>query len=434
MDYRHESGGTVQPVGRPDLVLVVVDDWALSDLEAARTDGNPWNDLPAIDSFAALGQSWTNFYSQPICNPTRLTLMLGAYESGDGGGVCNPPNASTPSARVTLASLLHDQGYATAAFGKWHIATNPDSSLDWTTAPAAYGFDAWRAWNASNLSGHCGSKDYSNWERIDDGVAFQSFEYHTEAVGLAFLDWWRATAGPRFAYVCFQAPHQPLHTPPAHLLPSGYPAPTSNREEYEAMLVALDTLLATMLAGIDLRDTYVFVVGDNGTPPAAVRPDQSSARVKTTTYEDGVNVPFLVAGPGIPIGSTDALGHVVDFPATLVALAGGPVPIPAMPDSVSLVPILRDPAQRVRDHVICDVEIEASIVPNTTRDTCVVLDSADGLLKGRFYEDRLRMSLTKTYFALGVDPAENAPLSAQDPVFADEIESVLQLWTDYRQR
>ena len=262
--------GTTGPVERPDVVVIVLDDWAQSDLVTARADANPWNDLLAIDSLAAVGQTWTNFYAQPLCNPTRRTMLLGTYQGDQGGGVCRPPDARTPDPSSSIAHTLAAAGYRTATFGKWHVGTHPDPTADWNDVPEAYGFEAWRAWNASNLDGHCGSESYTDWQRVDDGVAFQTTEYHTEAIGLAFLDWWNATEGPRFAYVSFQAPHQPFHDPPAHLLPSGHPSPTTSREQFEAMLVATDAMIVSMLAAVDLQDTYVLLLGDNGTPPAAL--------------------------------------------------------------------------------------------------------------------------------------------------------------------
>lgn len=418
-------------IRRPSVVLIVLDDWARSDLEAARTDGVGWNDLIAVDALAARGQTWNRFYSQPVCNPTRMTLMLGKYRGDRGGGVCSPPGVRTPAAKNTLAKIFQRAGYATAAFGKWHIGTSPEPSVPWTQVPAHYGFDAWRAWNASNIGGSCGSVDYSDWHRVDDGDEHQSRAYHTEAVGSAFLDWWQSSEGPRFAYVCFQAPHQPLHAPPSHLLPSGTPPLTRSRDRYEAMLVAFDTVLATMLAVVDLSDTYVVLIADNGTPPAAVRSGQRPGRVKTTTFEDGVNVPMIVAGPGVAVGTTEALGHVVDLPATLADLVGARLGY-GMGDSVSLRPVLQDPSARVRRFLICENDELEGLAAR--RDTCVVLESKSGLVKGRVFEDGLRQTRIEDFYDLVSDPGERRPLLETDPDFADEIADARWILAKYELR
>ena len=155
--------------------------------------------------------------------------------------------------------------------------------------------------------------------------------------------------------------------------------------------------------------------------------------MKRSVYEDGVNVPFLVAGPEIAPGTTAALGHAVDLSATLAALAGT-TPSPAASDSVSLHAVFEDASARVRDHVICDVERIETNPSNEIRETCVVLESADGLVKGRFFDDVLRMTSPRTYYELESDPAEAAPLAPRDPRFEDEIRTVRELWRAYVDR
>jgi arylsulfatase A-like enzyme len=433
-DYDASPPSGMAATRAPDLLVVLVDDWALSDLAAARDDANPWNDLINVDALAAQGLTWNNFYTQAICNPTRASLMLGRYVGDSTGGVCNAPGPDTPKASApTVAKLLRDEGYATAAFGKWHIGTNPDAKGRWEDAPGVYGFDAWRAWNASNLGGHCSSKSYSDWYRVDDGVAFQSQEYHTEAVSLAVCDWWQQTDGPKLAYVNFQAPHQPLHTPPSWLLPAGYPTPTSAREEYEAMLVAMDTALGQILSMIDPSATYVVLMGDNGTPPAAIRSDQTSRRVKKSTFEDGVNVPFVVTGPEVRFGETEALGHAVDLMATLVELAGGTLDPLMTTDSVSLVPVLDDPAARPRDHVIAD-HVDVGPTGLSVRDTSVVLATPNGLLKGRFFRDDARNVNSRTFYDLAADPGETSGVAEGGAKYKTHVAAIKKLKNAYYNR
>ena len=408
-------GGSGAATRAPNLILIVVDDWARSDSQMSRADGNPWNDLIAIDALAAQGQEWENFYAQPLCNPTRRTLTFGNYTGTGGTLVCKGWGQQQPPVPATLAGELRKLGYETAAFGKWHIDPSSSPNKGWWEAPFEFGFDAWRALNGANVGGHCNSRDYFDWTRADDGVLTATNQYHTEAVALAFMDWWQETSRPRFAYVCFQASHLPLHAPPSYLLPSGYPTPKNAREQYEAMLVAMDTLVGTMLSIVDLRDTFVFLVGDNGTPPEALRPGQDASRVKWTTYEDGVNVPMIAVGPDIRPGTTPALGHVVDFPGTLLELAGGAASA-TMEDTVSLVPVLRNPASRVRRCLICDREPTKD--PRfRDHDTCAVLEAPGVLFKAR-YDTPPSRPTRKTYYDLIADPVEEHPISAKDPSWA----------------
>jgi arylsulfatase A-like enzyme len=112
---------------KPSMLLIVVDDWAYSDWQFTRQDDWAWNDLPVIDSLAERGQSWTQFYTQPICNLTRLGLIFGRYASTTASAVCAPPNARTPpGTTLTIANNLKRLGYSTAAFGKWHVGAQSE--------------------------------------------------------------------------------------------------------------------------------------------------------------------------------------------------------------------------------------------------------------------------------------------------------------------
>ncbi|HED64326.1 MAG TPA: hypothetical protein ENJ09_02105 [Planctomycetes bacterium] len=428
------SPGSGQAVTTPNLLVIVVDDWAESDWEASRGDLDPWNDLVAIDTLAAQGQEWENFYAQPLCNPTRKTLTFGVFDGASDSRLCMSGMNSKPVPTETLGEVLRQAGYATAAFGKWHIGPSSDATESWGVAPREYGFDSWRALSATNIGGHCGSNDYTDWMRADDGVESPTHEYHTEAVGLAFMDWWQSTPGPRFAYVCFQAAHEPFHMPPAHLLPSGFPQPTSARKRYEAMLVAADSMVATMMSIVDLTDTYVILLGDNGTPRGAVRSDQDPLKVKWTTLEDGVHVPMVVAGPGVRVGTTRALGHVADLPATLAGLASTAAPL-AMIDSVSLLPVFLDRSQRVRDSLICDRAGVPTSAVHKERDTCVVLDAAGALFKARYLAPSTRGgATTRAFFNLSLDPREEAPIDPNDPTYAARIQECETRYADFLDR
>jgi len=154
----------------------------------------------------------------------------------------------------------------------------------------------------------------------------------------AFLSWWAATPGPRFAVLSFEAAHAPWSYPPLSLLPPGYPIKSpgspllTNRVLYEAELVGADTAIGSILSVLDDGDVRI-VMGDNGTPGAdngshaqdATRDDQDPEKVKLTCFEDGVRIPFIVAGPGIPAGvENHALGSVIDILPTLLQFCGIP--------------------------------------------------------------------------------------------------------------
>jgi arylsulfatase B len=183
------------------------------------------------------------------------------------------------------------------------------------------------------------------------GPSFIETRYATAVVRDQFRRWWSTRRGPKFAYVAFSAAHSPFHIPPRALLPHP-PSPlgvSETRHEFESMVTSVDTALGQLASVVDLRNTYVIVTADNGTPPTAASPRQQANKLKTTVYEGGVNVPFLIAGPGIRPGVRDALISLVDVLPTCAELIG--VAVPPGLDGRSLVPLLDDPAATVRDHV-----------------------------------------------------------------------------------
>jgi len=390
----------------PDVLVLVLDDVALSDLDAVPT--------PNIDRLAARGVSFRRAYAMPSCSPARYSALIGEYRGLPTGDSCGPPEHATPSDELySLADLLVARGYATALFGKWHLGSNRVG--DWERTPTLFGFQSWRAGSAANV-GSCGGRNYENWTRVDEGVSARTNEYHTIAVRDALVDWWKETPAPRFAWVGFQTPHLPLHRPPAEILPEGYPKPETDREKYDAMLVSADVVVGQVLDAIDTEGTWVILLGDNGTPKMATRADQDPEKVKLTTFEDGVHVPLVFAGPGLAGGfETGALAHVVDLMATLAELVGAEIPANAAPHSRSLVPCLRDASARVRESVFCDVRN-----PNPSRkkkrpwrDRAVIAER----WKLRRVEDR--DGTTEELYDLVEDPREESPVDLSGTLEAE---------------
>ena len=92
---------------------------------------------------------------------------------------------------------------------------------------------------------------------------------------------------------------------------------------FELMVQDLDRAVGQILGGIDLQETLVILVGDNGTPEKVPFAKAELGRGKTTAFEGGIRVPMVWAGAGIPAGSeTSALVSFVDVLPTLAARIG----------------------------------------------------------------------------------------------------------------
>ena len=389
-----------QDAEQPNVVIVVMDDVALWDADRIE--------LPTLDALAAEGVSFRRAYAMPTCSPTRQSLFFGEYTGRVAGFTCSMSEDRSPDLEaVSLAETMRAAGYATAIFGKWHMGAV--DGQPWESSPQHHGFDAWRAGIPSNVT-RCNGKNYSYWTRVDDGEATLSTEYHGRALRDEFVRWWGATEGSKFAYVAFQAPHVPFHTPPEDLLPEGYSAEDSARGLFESMLVSLDFTLRQMLDVVDRSSTWVFVLGDNGTPPEARIRGLQRGKLKKTSFENGVKVPMVVAGPGLESShETEALVHVVDLYATIAELVGAEVPDGAARDSVSFAPCLARPEATVRDHVICDyVEFKAWGQPGgkaPKRERAVVTSS----WKLRRYGKRI-----EELYDLENDPTERTPIAPDE--------------------
>lgn len=312
-------------------LVIVLDDVGAEDIAAVPT--------PTIDALASVGRTYTSYYTTTICSPSRYQLLVGQLPhrefvgSSLATGSGNPDDEGVATETLSMATVARANGFRTALFGKWHLN---DTTIGCPEEMARLqGFQHWLAGSASN-----NNNSHYNWVRIDDGVRSIETTYSTIAVEDAFETWWKANPGPRLAFVCYQAPHAAFQAPPASLLPPGYVVGPTARDMYEAALVGIDTAIAQMAAYVNLANTAVFVVSDNGTPPQVPPPGGQHQGYKLSQYEGGIRVPMWAVGPGIAQGVTTDLVQAVDVPTTILDLLGLAHPV-GFQDSISAVATLQ---------------------------------------------------------------------------------------------
>ncbi len=331
---------TPTPATRPNVLLILADDFGAESSELyPDLAGTGAVSMPTIAGLAAKGLVFENAWTNPMCSPTRAAVLTGLY--GNRTGVTDAGDVM-PTSVTTLFEYIASKSsakYDMAVFGKWHLGGN-------------LGIQHVRDSGVPRFRGFLGAglTDYFRWDAVDlDGTTTATTTYATTAItdyAIAFLDdHARARpSDPWFAYVAFNAPHTPNQVPPEalHSVNVGALAPgtTSNTTVvYKAMLQAMDTEIGRLLSKVDLKNTLVVFMGDNGTP-ANLKDVGSAVRGgKTAISEGGIRVPLVLAGVGVTrTGRDSSLVVSTDLFATIGLAAGAAESV--VNNSYSLQPLL----------------------------------------------------------------------------------------------
>ena len=386
---------------KPNLLLILADDLGYGDVRCYNAEAKV--PTPHLDRLAREGMRFTDAHAPAtVCTPTRYSLMTGqmAFRVPGGGTVftgVGGPSLIAPG-RLTLPAMLRQQGYATAAVGKWHIgftfrdkAGEPihkggledvrrvDFSRRIEGGPVDHGFDRFFGtaccpttdWlyafiendrvpvpptallDKSALPKH----PYAN----DCRAGLIATNFPMEEVDLVFLkksreflaEHARTSPGkPFFLFHAAQAVHLPSFAAPQF-------KGKSSAGPHGDFILQLDWIVGELLADLDrlglAENTLVIFTSDNGPETTSVvhmRADHGhdGARpwrgVKRDQWEGGHRVPFLVRWPArVKAGATSAeLTSLTDVMATLAAITGAPLPREAAEDSFNLLPALEGKA------------------------------------------------------------------------------------------
>jgi arylsulfatase A-like enzyme len=322
---------------KPNIVLFLADDLGCHDLGCWGA-----NDLltPHIDSIAASGARFTNWYSAaPVCAPARAALLTGRYPIRAGVPDNGPPLRAS---EATIAQAVKPAGYATALVGKWHLGTTPD------TDPNGHGFDRYYGFHSGCIDyfshryywGEPRTVNYHDLWR-DRTEIFEDGQYTTELFareGVKFVREHRAD--PFFLYMPFNAPHYPMHALARYH--ERFPKLAPERRTYAAMIAALDDAVGQVLGTLrDLRlenDTLVLFSADNGATrepragldgkPATAGNNAPFRGNKFSAFDGGMHVPMAMRWPGvIPKGQViRELGSHLDLLPTICKTAGAALP------------------------------------------------------------------------------------------------------------
>ncbi len=343
---------------RPNFVIILADDLGYGDIGCY---GNTRHRTPALDRLAAEGLRFTDFHSNgAMCSPTRAALLTGLYQNRFGRKFESALSGSTgrgdglPLEAVTLAELLREAGYATGAFGKWHLG------YEAPFLPTRQGFDEFRGLLSGDGDHHThrdreGGEDWWHDEQRvpEQGYTADLLTRHS----VAFIE--RHRDRPFLLYVPHLAIHFPWQGPadPPHRTearnyePDKWgvtPDPGNVAPHVQAMVESLDASVGAIVAALQRlqldRRTLVLFTSDNGgylNYGQKFRQISSNGPLrgqKTELFEGGHRVPGIAWWPGrIAPGVSHDTALSFDLFPTFLALAG----VKAPPhDGVDLAPVL----------------------------------------------------------------------------------------------
>lgn len=205
---------------RPNILLIMADDMGFSDIGCYGGEIN----TPNLDSLAARGLRFSQFYNTARCCPTRASLLTGLYPHQAGIGRMTSDRGTDGyrgdlnKKSVTIAEVLKAAGYATYMSGKWHVTKHMgpwsgDSLTSKHNWPMQRGFERF-------YGTILGAGSFYDPITLTDGNEPTEPDtkdfYYTDKISskaIQFIDEHRERK-PFFCYVAYTAPHWPLHALP----------------------------------------------------------------------------------------------------------------------------------------------------------------------------------------------------------------------------
>jgi arylsulfatase A-like enzyme len=353
-----EAGASPAPRA---IIFLLADDLGYNEIGAQNSSRGL--QTPHIDALAAGGVRLTQYYTNPLCSPTRSALMTGKYNHRLGtqsNVIFWDTPWSVPLEHAFLPQRLKEiPGHgSTAMYGKSHLGMH-----DRRFWPVNRGFDDHSGYfqgcggygshvasccdapspNASDFLNYiCASgegKDYRGYDwfhNLDAVPAYNGTSSSEVIAGLAEAAIAKFTAAgpsPFFLYLPFQNIHAPYDALQASVDRFAHLPVSPQQKQMFGYLYELDVAIGRVTAALQaagvLQDSVVVFASDNGAPSAPGVEDRNYPLkgFKSETYEGGTRVPALVFAPGrVPAGGVcDALVHVTDWVPTLVAVAGGSI-------------------------------------------------------------------------------------------------------------
>lgn len=218
------SAANTAPPGAPNVVVVLLDDVGFG---ASSVFGGA-SQTPELQRLADQGLRYNRFHVTGISSPTRAALLTGRNAHRAGFGTVAEIASGFPGYDMRLkpenavvAQVLHENGYTTAAFGKWHNTPfNEQSAVGpFDRWPTGVGFDYFYGF----LNGEANQWEpvlYRNTTQVPAPKSAEQGYHFTENIADEAIHWVHqsktlAPDKPFFVYFAPGGTHAPLHVPEA---------------------------------------------------------------------------------------------------------------------------------------------------------------------------------------------------------------------------
>ena len=271
------GAATAKPPG--SIIMFVADDLGWNDLQFR----NGLMRTPVIDGLRKQGVSLNQYYVQPVCSPTRGSLLSGKFplHLGYDSVIHDTEPMGVPLDAVLLPQALEARGYSTHLLGKWHIGMFKPALLPINRGfSSAFGYlcGSTGYWNHGNTESFCDPDEPSFVLDLTNGTHPAIGEYggrwnntyETEMYSAALeeiLDGRTNLTQPLFLYIAPNNVHTPLGAPEYYY--RGFEGELNEgRRTFMATAAAMDAFVANVTGSLERRNlmeqaTFVFTT-DNG--------------------------------------------------------------------------------------------------------------------------------------------------------------------------
>ena len=377
--------------GKPNVLVILMDDMGYGD---TSLNGAIY-ETPNMDSIGENGLNFENFYSSySVCSPARFAALTGRYPYRGYADNVIYPTVSTfsPFAQtrvynsfemgnnvdgmlgdeITIAEVFQQAGYATGAFGKWHLGDYGEY------LPTNQGFDYFYGshhvndmkpfYHVSEENGEYTIVHGTDEMKDVNGKKDQSklTEWIHEEINTWITDTVTNSDEPFFAYYATPWPHGPVFAGDDYDGVSGMGTYVDCITEFDTYLGELFNTMEEL--GV-LEDTIIIFSSDNG--PALEGSTADLRGAKYLPYEGGQKVPFMIrwdnnGGLFEKGGTRSNSATFVDFFPTLIELCGitnggesNVMPSDREIDGVSFVPVIKnDSVVHTEEHPILHMKRE----------------------------------------------------------------------------